>query len=195
MSKAMIGVLLCAALAAGAGAVRARAEEDSGPVRELPAGTVLPDGTVAGEVQAFNYFKANEPELYSRLRALEPAGMREHYGKYFGWFQRVGNYRKRQKREMIRQLKNELQIRDLSEGLRRSPGADAAARERLRRAVEDAFDSDLKMLELELTNTQGALDELKDEVAELTRRVEERRRNKAAIIEKRLRELETADAR
>lgn len=191
MNKLIMRAMLLAALAAGTGAGRVWAEEDSGPVNELAAGTELPDGTVAGEAQAYAYFKANEPALYTQLRGMEPATVRRLYGKYFMWFQRVGNYRKRQKHEMIRQLKSDLQIRDLYQELRESAdsGAKAAIRSKLQKAVEDHFESDLSMLEIELRNTKGAMDELKDQVDELSKRVAQRRKNKAAIIDRRMKEL------
>ncbi len=195
MNKPIMRAMLFAALAAGMGAGRVWAEEDSGPVNELAAGTELPDGTVAGEVQALNYFKANDPALYKQLHDMEPGTVRRLYGKYFMWFQRVGNYRKQQKREMIRQLKNDLQIHDLYEELRKSTdsGVKAAMRVKLQKAVEDLFESDLSMLEIELRNTRGAMDELKDQVDELSKRVAERRKSKAAIIDRRMKELTGQD--
>lgn len=195
MNKPIMRAMLFAALAAGMGAGRIWAEEDSGPVNELAAGTELPDGTVAGEVQALNYFKANEPALYKQLHDMEPGTVRRLYGKYFMWFQRVGNYRKQQKREMIRQLKNDLQIHDLYEELHKSTdsGVKAAMKAKLQKAVENLFESDLSMLEIELRNTRGAMDELKDQVEEISKRVAERRKSKAAIIDRRMKELTGQD--
>lgn len=191
MKKTIMWAVLCVGLSGSLWTGPARAEEDSGSVRELPAGTELPDGTVAGEVQALGYFEANEPELYAELKAIEPETMRKLYGKYFVWFQRVGNYRKRQKAEMIRQLKNDLMIHGLYEKLRKTsdPSAKAAIQSNLRKAVEDLFDSDLSMLEIELRNAKGALEEVKDEVEQLSQRVEQRRKSRAEIIDRRMKEL------
>lgn len=195
MNKLIMRAMLFAALAVGMGTGWVWAEEDSGPVNELAVGTELPDGTVAGESQALNYFKAKEPALYKQLHDMEPGTVRRLYGKYFMWFQRVGNYRKQQKSEIIRQLKNELQIHDLYEGLRKStdPDAKAAMKAKLQKAVEDLFESDLSMLEIELRNTRGAMDELKEQVDELSKRVAERRKSKTAIIDRRMKELTGQD--
>lgn len=189
MKTLMVQMILCAALVVGARS--AWAEEDSGPVRELPAGTEMADGTVAGEVQALNYFKTQEPEPYKKLRDLEPETMRRIYGKYFMWFQRVGNYRKQQKREMIRQIKDELQIHDLYNELRKTqnPAAKAELKDRLKKSVEDLFDSDLWLLEYQLKGQKQGLDELKQEVEQIAQRLSERRKSKTEIVERRMKEL------
>ncbi|MBI4248305.1 MAG: hypothetical protein HY611_02290 [Elusimicrobia bacterium] len=193
MRTLMVRVILCAALVVGIW--RAWAEEDSGPVRELPAGTEMADGTVAGEVQALNYFKTKEPELYKKLRDLEPETMRRIYGKYFMWFQRVGNYRKQQKREMIRQIKDDLQIHDLYDELRKTQNAAAKAelKAKMKKSVEDLFDSDLWLLEYQLEGQKQSLDEIKREVEQMAQRISERRKSKTEVIERRMKELTKQD--
>jgi hypothetical protein len=133
-------------------------------VYEWPAGTVLDDGTVAGESEALAYFKEHEPALSRRLAAMEPAARRARFGEKFVWFQRVGNYRKRQKAEMIRQIGDELAIEELARGVRAAgPARREALSAELRARVESLYDSKTGLIEWKLLG-------LREELSELSRR-------------------------
>ena len=185
----LIGAL-CAAAAAGIWTGPARAAETP-QARELAAGPALPDGTVAGEKEAYDYFKANEPELYAKLRALGAEKARSLHGKRFAWFQRVGNYRKRQKAEMIRQIKAEFLVSELSASVKteKDPARKADLSGRLRAALTEQFDSDLSLLEWRTQGLEQEVDELRAELESGKKEIEERRRAKEAIVSRRLLEL------
>lgn len=118
---------------------------------EWPAGTILEEGTVAGEVEALAYFKDNAPALSRHLAAMDPAARRARFAEKFAWFQRVGNYRKRQKAEMIRQLGDELAVEDLARGLRTAgPARRGALAAELRARVESLYDSKTGLIEWKL---------------------------------------------
>lgn len=134
------------------------AAADAGQAYEWPAGTVLENGTVAGEAEALEYFRAFVPDLARRLGKMDAKTRRERFGEKFVWFQRVGNYRKRQKAEMIRQIRDELEVEDLGRLVRaaRGPRREPAAAE-LRARLADAYDSQTGLIEFELLSLDQEL--------------------------------------
>lgn len=128
---------------------------------EWPAGSVLEDGTVAGEAEALEYFRASEPDLARRLAAMDVKARRARFGTKFVWFQRVGNYRKRQKAEMVRQLRDELAVDDLSRGLRASGAArKPQLTDELRARLISLDDSRTGLIEYEALGLKAELSEL-----------------------------------
>ncbi|MDD2773906.1 MAG: hypothetical protein PHP45_09475 [Elusimicrobiales bacterium] len=128
---------------------------------EFAPGAVLPDGTVAGEKEALNYFNANNPDIFKGLKALSTQEMRSDLGKYFVWFQRVGNCRKRQKKVSIAQLQDELRIRALVTEYRRTTDARkrGAIRGEIQSGLSSVFNSDIVLMNMELDNAKHALEE------------------------------------
>ncbi|MGZ3655934.1 MAG: hypothetical protein ACXVB9_07820 [Bdellovibrionota bacterium] len=84
-------------------------------LEELPAGKVVADGSVAGEKEALSHFRIYEPEVYKKLIKLDSKKMRTSFGRQFVWFQRVGNYRKRQKCKSLRAIQVALGLTETNE--------------------------------------------------------------------------------
>lgn len=125
---------------------------------EWPAGTVLDGGLVAGESEALAYIKEHEPTLSRRLSVMEPAARRARFGEKFVWFQRVGNYRTRQKAGMIRQISDEFAADDLAKSVRSSgPARREALTADLRTRVESLYDSKTSLLEWQLLGLRQEL--------------------------------------
>jgi hypothetical protein len=72
--------------------------------KENMSGTILSDGTVAGEKEALAFFQEFEPGIYTKLSTMDKTQLRETYSKEIAWFQRVGNFRKKQKCDAIMKL-------------------------------------------------------------------------------------------
>lgn len=85
------------------------------PLDELPPGKVLEDGSVAGEKQVLAYLQKNEPLVYKKITEMSPAQMRKAFDDRFVWFQRVGNYRKRQKCSALQKIQAALSVPETSE--------------------------------------------------------------------------------
>lgn len=169
---------------------------------EWPAGTVLEDGTVAGETQALDFFRADAPDLARRLSAMDEKARRERFGAKFVWFQRVGNYRKQQKAEMIRQLRDEFAVEDLSRRLRVAGAArNRALSAEMRARIADLDDSRTGLLEYEALGLRGEISELarrpvvwlfqpgevlrlRRQLGELEVKLAERRKSRDARIER-----------
>lgn len=169
---------------------------------EWPAGTILEDGTVAGEMQALEFFRADAPDLARQLHAMDEKARRERFGAKFAWFQRVGNYRKRQKAEMIRQLRDELAVEDLSRRLRAAGAArDRALSVELRARIASLDDSRTGLMDYEALGLKGEISELagrpvvwlfqpgemlrlRRQLGELELKLAERRKSRDARIER-----------
>ncbi len=131
---------------------------------EWPAGTVLDGGLVVGETQALAYLKENEPAISRRLAAMDAAERRARFGEKFAWFQRVGNYRTRQKAESIRQIRDELALDDLARLAREAEAAERAALvPKALALVSSLYDSKTGLLEWKLLG-------LSEELSSLSRR-------------------------
>ncbi|MGZ3695777.1 MAG: hypothetical protein ACXWQO_16880 [Bdellovibrionota bacterium] len=85
------------------------------PRKENMPGTILGDGTIAGEAEAMEYFQHNEPMIYAKLSAMDKPALREAYAKEMAWFQRVGNFRKKQKCDSIRKIQTALGLEKTKE--------------------------------------------------------------------------------
>jgi hypothetical protein len=81
-----------------------------GLIPELPAGTLLPNGLVAGEYEALLWIYKNEIDLYKQVIKLDRQQFRKKYFYEMSWFQRVGNYRKKQKCEAINKMQSDFKI-------------------------------------------------------------------------------------
>jgi len=162
---------------------------------EWPAGTVLDDGTVAGERQALDYLRDQEPKIYKRIMKLEPeemrARMRSVYGKFFVWFQRVGNYRKKQKKEMLLQIRQEIRLRSLASDYQRTDSSRKKKdiRERMRAGLTDQFESETGLLEYKVRGLQESFDHVKKSIEILEGKVRTRRKAKNKLIDTRLKKL------
>lgn len=186
MKTMLMAVLLCAAPV-----FAAPAEDSCGDVPEKKAGTVLPDGTVAGEKETLDYLKSHEPELHARVVKLDRAELRKRFARQLMWFQRVGDCRKRQKARSIRQLKSELQSESLSGEYKGT--SDAVRRAELERELRvqlaEYFDSEMAGLEQEAENLEAVVKEFAREAAAIREKIVARKRSREAIIDKRLKEL------
>ncbi|UPT73717.1 MAG: hypothetical protein M0D55_17990 [Elusimicrobiota bacterium] len=128
---------------------------------EWPAGTVLDGGLVAGEAEALAYVKEHEPALSRRLQALGAGERRARFKDKFAWFQRAGNYRKRQKAESIRQMTDELALVELERAARAAgPVKRAALAAEARGRIESLYDSNTGLLEWRLAGLDQELSAL-----------------------------------
>jgi hypothetical protein len=84
--------------------------QNCGDVTELPGGTVLADGTMAGEKEAMTYFKEKDPELYKSLADMKKEELRKNFGSCFMWYQRGDGCRSGQKQEIILRLRLALHL-------------------------------------------------------------------------------------
>lgn len=75
-----------------------------GRTEELKAGTVLPDGTIVGQTEAMLFFDVFEKDLSNRLAELSDEEIKEKFSKELAWYQRVGNFRKRQKCKSLQKM-------------------------------------------------------------------------------------------
>ena len=153
--------------------------------KELPAGTFLSDGTVAGEKEALAYFADTDPDIHSHLVSMKPEEMRKEFGKKFEWFQRIGRCRQRQKREMARQLKNEFRIKDIVSTGARTPRKEAD----LQGLLADQFDSELRVMNEQLRGMQQAPEEFRKEIKLLDREIAIRKANRAKVLAEQLKEF------
>lgn len=159
--------------------------------QELPAGTVLSDGTLAGETPALEYFKEKEPGLYSRLTAIPLNEMRKDYGRFFEWFQRVGNCRKRQKQNMTVQLNARLSLADAVAKYRKSADAKQKTdlRLKIRRTLEDLSESELALMRHNVSSMKESVKELQKDIERAESDISQKQKNRALDAESQMREL------
>ncbi len=84
--------------------------EHPGLTPELPAGTLLQNGLVAGEYEALLWIYKNEIDLYNQVIKLDRQQFRKKYFFEISWFQRVGNYRKKQKCEAKNKMQSDFKL-------------------------------------------------------------------------------------
>jgi hypothetical protein len=193
-------LMMLAALAAAAAANAApKAAPKAAPVltgqecsgRELKPGTVLDDGTVAGEKETLDYLQAKEPELFKKVSALPRKELRQRFPEQLMWFQRVGPCRQRQKAESVRQLKSELAADGMAEDYKKTADLDkkAALEKQLRGLLGERFDSEMAGMEVEAGNLEEAVREFEEEAALIREKMAVRKKSRDLIIDKRLKEL------
>lgn len=177
--NAFAGLLMVFILAAAP----VRAAEDCSQT-ELPAGTVLKDGTIAGESAAFAYFREHEPILAGQLMRLDSKQMRDSYGKYLVWFQRVGPCRRYQKAQAIKSIKADLRLKEIAqryvENGKSWPSPDAKAE--ATQLLSEQFDSETTMMESQLDALQKSAEDLQNQITALSRKIQERRQSRDASI-------------
>lgn len=191
-SMSVVAAVLVVALSAvRASSASLQAQPQVCGERELRAGTVLEDGTIAGEKETLAYLKEKEPALYAKAAALPPAELRARFAPQLMWFQRVGPCRQRQKAESVRRLKSELSADARAAQWRSEKDASRKAelRAALRADLAAAFDSELAVMEGEAASLEAAVEEFRKEAGTLRGKVTERRKSREAVIDKRLGEM------
>ena len=78
-----------------------------GHIKMNEPGTVLDDGSIAGEAEASLYIEFFEKDLYEKLQAMDPDELREKYANELHWFQRVGNFKKAQKCQALQKMQKD----------------------------------------------------------------------------------------
>jgi hypothetical protein len=175
-------VILTLALMVGAAPAHAQETKECSET-ELNAGTVLKDGTVAGEKQALTYFREHEPVLHKKLTALEPHQMRERFGRFFAPFQRVGRCRQRQKQEMVKQLNAEIRLKEISETFTKADDQKAAELKAEAKDLAQArVDSETALMEYELDGLRQSDEQLQAEIGALDKKIQSRKQNREKLV-------------
>lgn len=165
MNMTAIAALLCIALPAQAAPALRKSIPPGSTLcheEELPPGTALPDGTVAGEKQALTYIKESAPKLWQGLARIEAGERRRSLGRYFVWFQRVGPCRQNQKAKMLEQLEDELLVRSLKGKLGQTD-----TRARLREVVARIAEREVWLAEFHLKSVRHTIAVAEEDLAGL----------------------------
>ena len=86
-------------------------EDHPGRIEELAAGTKHENGQVVGEEEALLHIGHFEKSLYDKIQEIDQKEFRDKYSKELYWFQRVGNFRKRQKCNAIQKMQKDLGLK------------------------------------------------------------------------------------